>query len=72
MGNAGDDFVIWSKRIFEPDVATVGAALRGRPPLKNTLFRETGGHGVPPLQLLRQFNYLFQDFQNTGGDWSML
>jgi len=31
--------------------ATVGAALRGRQWLENTLFVETGGHGVPPLQL---------------------
>jgi len=29
----------------------VGAALRGRPSLATYLFRNTGGHGVPPLQL---------------------
>ena len=31
--------------------ATVGAALRGRPFHEQCVFRSTGGHGVPPLQL---------------------
>jgi hypothetical protein len=29
----------------------VGAALRGRPSLENIGWRNTGGHGVPPLQI---------------------
>jgi len=34
-------------------MTTVGAALRGRPFFETHLLGKTGGHGEPPLQLLR-------------------
>src|SRR5215217_6355721 len=40
---------------FDPEIATVGAALRGRPSVGPS---DWGGHGGPPLQLLPRIVYV--------------